>query len=518
MSVELKKLIPPKTLAFERLPAAAPSNEEKATLDLMAQGQRLKGMTAAADNLLSAATRLEKEVKKETTYWEQTLSITAAGWPVCRVSRDNQHQLGVRLGFSEAGQLYKAKSFVALLTRDDGSLFLDPRVATSPKMLRVRVLRNGKVIRTNKPRTTAIGEEERIEQRITAARDSIFEEELFYEINVEAQSLAAYGVKWRDSTVHVPIHSIASGGDSAASSAEILIDLILLGFVDESLKSSDHDNFAEHISASMKLLMLNTYRERLSRRSKPPPPYSDSKRNDATASILRPILNHDNHQTSMNGLQRYLHHLQGTLGRAGLEFRPSVISNTGLDSLLGSVNRSSAASDLVKAMAGPCSTTVTLPLPSSKGSINLDIETRLQPSQIMQEFKLQTPEALAAILGTGDTENTKSRPKADSSSSLLTFYSVSELLSYLDFVLALDIAHHIVAATKDGWRASDQAAAVDAPGLDGKPPLRIVVSCGGADLILRWKQAKGESGSSKWTPQECDSQTLAGLLQKLGSI
>lgn len=517
MSVELKKLIPPKTLAFERIPVAVPSDEEKATLDLIAQGQRLKGMTAAAENLLSAATRLEKEVKKETTYWEQTLSVTAAGWSVCRTSRENQHQLGVQLGFAEAGPLFKAKSFVALVTRDDGSLSLDPRVATRPKMLRARVLRDGKVVGTNKPRPATIGEEETIEQRITATRDSIFEEELFHEINIEGQSLAAYGVKWRNSTVHVPIHSIAPSQANSASETEILIDLLPQSFVDESVKVSDYDDFAEHTCTFMKLLMLNTYRERLSRRSKPPPPYSDSKRQHSTASILRPLLNHDNHQTSILGLQKYIHHLRTTLSRAGVDFRPTVNTNIGLEPPGNTSNTSSIASDLVEAVAGPCLTKIVLPSPSSKGDLLLDVETRLQPQQLMREFKLQMPEVLASVIGSGEAEDAVSRSKADSKRNSLTFYSLSELISYLDFILAVDIAHHMVAATRDGWRASSQAAVVDAPGINGKPPLRITVSCGSADLTVRWKQARGESGSSRWTPQESDTETLQALLQKLAS-
>ena len=115
MSDSLKQSIPTGTLEYDYSQNTELSEAEKTTNDLVAQGQRLRSLTRTADTLLDAAGRLEKEVKKETKYWEQVLSIADAGWSVCRVSRDSE-MLGVQLGFSEGKYTLRTHGMVHLLT------------------------------------------------------------------------------------------------------------------------------------------------------------------------------------------------------------------------------------------------------------------------------------------------------------------------------------------------------------------------------------------------------------------
>jgi mediator of RNA polymerase II transcription subunit 17 len=90
------------TLGYDKWPLPDPDSSEERKAELVAKGWRMKGLESAADNVLNAATRLETEVRKETQYWEQVLSIAQKGWSLRRIARDGHRPiLGVQFGFSE---------------------------------------------------------------------------------------------------------------------------------------------------------------------------------------------------------------------------------------------------------------------------------------------------------------------------------------------------------------------------------------------------------------------------------
>jgi mediator of RNA polymerase II transcription subunit 17 len=67
---------------------------------MVAIGWKLQSLDSAADALLKSATRLEREMERETNYWEKILAVKEQGWSVCRLPRE-KHTLGVKYGFSE---------------------------------------------------------------------------------------------------------------------------------------------------------------------------------------------------------------------------------------------------------------------------------------------------------------------------------------------------------------------------------------------------------------------------------
>jgi mediator of RNA polymerase II transcription subunit 17, fungi type len=66
----------------------------------IAKGWKLQGLTDTVDSILTSAARLEKEIEKETQYWEQVLAVNENGWAICRLPQE-RHTLGVRFGFAE---------------------------------------------------------------------------------------------------------------------------------------------------------------------------------------------------------------------------------------------------------------------------------------------------------------------------------------------------------------------------------------------------------------------------------
>lgn len=71
-----------------------PDDPKKAQLEyiqrkkaLVMKGSRMEAIDWATDTLLKASTDLEGNIRKETKYWDEILSISDKGWPLQRTRR-----------------------------------------------------------------------------------------------------------------------------------------------------------------------------------------------------------------------------------------------------------------------------------------------------------------------------------------------------------------------------------------------------------------------------------------------
>jgi mediator of RNA polymerase II transcription subunit 17 len=65
-------------------------------------------LDSATDEILKAAKKLEKEVRRETKYWQEIMSISDKGWPIQRLRQNTRNvPFAVRYGHSE-GKLLPA--------------------------------------------------------------------------------------------------------------------------------------------------------------------------------------------------------------------------------------------------------------------------------------------------------------------------------------------------------------------------------------------------------------------------
>ena len=70
--------------------------------DLVSKAARMEALDTATDEILKAAKNLEKEVRKETKYWQEIVSISDKGWPIQRLNQNARHvPFGVRYGLPE---------------------------------------------------------------------------------------------------------------------------------------------------------------------------------------------------------------------------------------------------------------------------------------------------------------------------------------------------------------------------------------------------------------------------------
>lgn len=297
------------TLAADKVVGARETDALKKMNRRVVKGWKVESLNKSVDSILESATRLEKGIDKETKYWEQVLAVSEKGWAVAKMPQE-RHTLGVRFGFPESASAFKNRSMAALRSHPDGTVFLDQGTADSrPKVVRVRMQRNGidsSYLELPKP----LLEDAPIEDVILQVRDTIFEEELWQELNREARILLNYDVRAAGHEIKWPIDS----------SRTIVLDLVNLDDEDltpTSPPSTVDNNFAEAVSIALRLLLSYAHRQNYRRRSEAPPPISGQKRTTQPYSLLRPIILRLLHQSAEADMNTLLSCITSTLISAG---------------------------------------------------------------------------------------------------------------------------------------------------------------------------------------------------------
>lgn len=316
----------------------------------------------------------------------------------------------------------------------DGSIILDPALRLKPKIFRVRISENGRITGTSQLSIETGVKDLSIERSIQLARDSLFEEELYHEMSLETRQLLAYGVKFRDSVIHVDAPRMGSIGQHR----KLLIDCIprddpVVGSQDHS-----HDWLAQNVAEALRLLLAHEHSMRLHRRSQLPPPLTARVRERPPPPLLRTLLAVFRHLEGVDSLYVYLEVITKTLNSAGLSTTLDTNRETSWTKLAQSLTETSkkgiSATDhlldiFTKPFDGKAS--LTLPALSAAQSEKLTIATRTvigQPT-FGTEHQLTLPSSVTTDLGLLKQ---------------LKFSSVEELKSYVDWILSLHITHRVL--------------------------------------------------------------------------
>ena len=326
MGATIKEKVPLGTMGvdfWQRMPVDQAREAQDA---LLAANVKMSSLQNSADSLLGAAKRMEENVRRETQYWDQILSISSRGWNVCRVP-GQQHRLGVRFGFSESAPQFSRKGIAALNPDREGGIRLERGIGSKPRALRA-VLRKqggrpgqessgGRVVGVSRVPAVQDAEETTLESRIRHARDSLFDEELFHEIIRESRTLTSLGVAIDGSTVRLRnISSNATGPDGL----EISLDLVSLDEDNSLAADHENDSLAQATVLAARLLLSQAHRDRLRKRSEPPPPMSEKQKDERPVlPVLRPIMSLMLHSSALEQLNGYLATVASTLRAAKIE-------------------------------------------------------------------------------------------------------------------------------------------------------------------------------------------------------
>ena len=161
------------------------------------------------------------------------------------------------------------------------------------------------------------GENTSLEQEILAARNSIYDEELFHELHREAQHLANQGVKCVNSAILLPFGK------------ECQFELMLDAHGESELvETLDHDSSPDITILALRLLLSLAHQQNLHERAQIPPPVRQGQRTRTTYPILKPLVEFLNHRSHLASIDQLLCSFQGCMRKAGLpfEFRLSPFS------------------------------------------------------------------------------------------------------------------------------------------------------------------------------------------------
>ncbi len=400
ISPALREAVSLGTLGADKVQDSRVTKLQKQDNRRIAKGWKLHGLAETVESILASATRLESEIEKETKYWEQVLDVSEKGWAICNLPQE-RHTLGVRFGFAEclsnpfylvplmltstvAAPAFNNRSLGALRRNPDGTIYLDQGVADStPKRVRVRIETNG----TNTGESSLpmnATKSQSIESIILRARNTIFEEELWQELNREARTLANQGVRLLGDEIIC----------SMSSTKRIVLDLEHLEDNETSRQpaaSNEDDTTAELISLSLHLLLSYAHRQNLRRRSLPPPPLSNRPPPNLPYNLFRPILARLHHQSIVLSIDNLLRPLSKALKSAGAadssySMNTALINSTSVAPIraqLGNLSQSTPEG-IIDSLITNLSAEFTIPLtespePSQSQSLTVRFRTLMLP-------------------------------------------------------------------------------------------------------------------------------------------
>ena len=373
MSPYLKSKVPLGSLGIDVTRTPEISAAEQQDVTAVSRGWKMESFQSAADKLLRSAERLEETVAAETQYWSEVLAVKDKGWKVCRLPRERQ-TLGVQFGFMEATATFRDRGLAALRRGDGGRVVLDRGVgATAPKGVRVRVRLGDKTVGMSMPEQIKKEDTTSVEADIRQARDSLFEEELFYELYREARSMMKHGVDVKRDLILFP----------AGDEKKIVIDLVDLDETEQN--SAEEDLLAESIAQSLRLLLTHAHRKNLLRRSRIPPPLTVKPRPTPEYALLKPTVAYLDHKSHFQWLSRFLSTLSNTLSSAGLTCNPQSFPLTSRHTL-----NSCTPDTLLDALLTPLESYLTIPLVTPTHGIRIRIATNTHITGHGTDFSILT--------------------------------------------------------------------------------------------------------------------------------
>ncbi|KAL9096587.1 MAG: hypothetical protein Q9165_001074 [Trypethelium subeluteriae] len=492
------------------LKEASPAAEAPAKLETrreeeekVSQRHRMKSLNKSVDSLLNAATRLNREVEKETKYWEQVLAIRGDGWSLTKFPRE-RHSLAVSFGFSEARGEYKARGTAALQIAETGNIVLDEALTANTKTIRIRVLENRQVVGSSfephegRPTDFATAE------LIRRARDSLFDEELFQELTRESRLLLPYNVTMGENTICIRYHRSERGlQNSRVPVGEILIDLV--GTDEVSAIGDRLENLeCQGIALALRILLSYTHKQRLHHRSRIPHPVSEGQRAELRPVILRIFIGYLQQKVTLDAIQSDLDQRVQLFRKGGLKFTYSLrIISPDLSSWLSKqkdtanapakTQASTSFVDFVNALAAPLETRLALVMEHSTSGVKSELaevllRIQLSPPLFGTEFALKILDQKLKPVETLETE---------------AYDSLEDLASALDSVLCSHLLQSS-ALSKNGWKTvtGRNIATKGHSSLKGQRK-RIEMLVSAKSLCITWQGAgfKG-AGREVWTTSE----------------
>jgi mediator of RNA polymerase II transcription subunit 17, fungi type len=309
VSPALRELVGIGSLGADKLAASNVTPQRLLDNKLVATGWKLADIDRTVNSVLTSASRLQKEITVETRYWAEVLAVSEKGWAVTRVPNEPE-TLGVRYGFSEAAPGFRNTSLAPMRRGDDGTVDLDcGKMLGESQRLVVTLEKNHRIIgRSSLPRP--LPKDAPLEERVLEARNTIFAQELWHEINREGRLLQAHGIQLENDALS---HTLADG-TRIVFSLQPLEQAIEEG----ASEALPEDYRAESLSSALHQLLTYAHRINNQKRSRPNSKHRDQSTTMSPYPLLRPVLANLQHESSIDDTTRFISDMSTILHSAGI--------------------------------------------------------------------------------------------------------------------------------------------------------------------------------------------------------
>lgn len=303
---------------------------------------------------------------------------------------------------------------------------LDRGILSNDRILRVRVLANGNAISSHGKLPEQASDDTPVEKLILKARNSIFDEELHYELHREARNYANQGIRCIGDKILLPYED------------EKQIEIDILSSTDEELTACSEYLVSSTIAMSLRILLSHAHRQNLHRRSQRPPVIKEGETPRPIYPILKPIVENLQYHSTLKQLKQFLNRLNETLSAAALSLKievpttPYKLPSTTLSAAISSTEA------LISSLTIPLQSVFIIQLPSSKTIIKLETLTSFQPLISGTQFQ---------------TSVLVSSPRSNISTSSISTSSFLQLKENFLHMVKLDILEYLV-SRDDGWKTT----------------------------------------------------------------
>lgn len=308
LSVALRELVGIGTLGASKLREPNVTEAQIQGELAVATGWRVMGVNNTVDSVLAAAERLAKEVELETKYWADVLAVSEGGWTVCALPQE-KHTLAVRFGFAESASEFSNGSIAPLIRNDDGTIKLGVgKVGGGSQRIRITIKKNG-VIVDQSPLPRRLPDDAPLSDRVREARNTIFHQELWYELNREARVLLAHDVYYDGP-------AIVWKQNKDTSFMFTLEDLD-----EQDATNTDFSNATRSATAAyyfLQFLLFQSHRQNYHKRTSLAPRLRQIDSANTTYSMLRSLISRFEYYKHSADFGSHLDKLVSTLQHAGL--------------------------------------------------------------------------------------------------------------------------------------------------------------------------------------------------------
>ena len=375
---QLRDMVGIGTLGADNLAASNLTDDRLRDNKMVATGWKFLDIERTVNSVMSSAADLRKEIELETKYWADVLAVSEGGWAVSRLPNERQ-TLGVKFGFSEAAPEFRNISSAPMRRTDDGSVNLDTGRVGRSQRFHVRIEKNGEVAgRSSLPRPTP--ETAPLDVRVLDARNTVFSQEVWHEINREGRTLLASDVRLEKSAVSLRV-------DSETKIIFTLEDLKDHESGSDHWETKPRDGLAESISAALQILLSYAHQQNNLQRSQPTPPFASQNRNTQIYWLLRPIIACLRHEDVVSKAVRFMSDLTDILQSAGVSTASYTFSESPTSlNLVAAPRQTSSSEALCASLLNPREFTFELTItPDAR----IAVRGRTVLSPITQQYRIR---------------------------------------------------------------------------------------------------------------------------------